>query len=145
MSTTENTRYTVAPHAHLAACELVATYGQDHRHDLAQLEQLTAEHGSDLVAFLVQDLCCAIRSIGEPSWAADDPEASGRATIRAWVQAEVERTQEKMAADVEYIALVQNDEMAALGIPEQYRDRLRAWTNGAPVEEILDRVPADAS
>ena len=81
------------------------------------------------MAVLVQQLDTAIHSpaYGTPEWADD----------------EIERSEDAMQTDAELERAERNAELAHLGVPAQYRARLRAWAGGAPVDEIVKNVPLD--
>jgi hypothetical protein len=119
--------YAVTPDTFIAAAGLVLAYDLNGAHDLVQVEQvLDAFPSGNLVRVLVQQLATAIRS---PKFNVPD-----------WHAHEVERSLEAMQENVVDDIMQRDAELDALGVPEQYRDRLRAWRKGAPVEEILDKT-----
>lgn len=126
----------VHPHPFAATAQLVDAHLRaqplGHGLEISHIQNVLAEHGPEfVVAALVQQLSTAIRS----------PKFS----VEEWVAAEIERSEDALQTDAELHILQQNEEMAALGIPAQYRDRLRAWANGAEVEEIQERLGLEST
>jgi hypothetical protein len=123
----EHDCFAVAPDSFIAAAELVAAYDRNGGHDLAQVERVLDAHPSgNLVQVLVQQLATAIRS---PKF-----------DVQEWAQVEIDRTVAAMRDDVEIDIIEKDAELESLGIPEQYRARVRAWAAGAPLVEIEARI-----
>ena len=103
---------TVHPHVFAATAQLAHAFYRS-GHDRDHIREVIATHGAeDVVAVLVQQLDTAIHSpaYGTPEWADD----------------EIERSEDAMQTDAELERAERNAELADLGVPAQYRARLRA-------------------
>lgn len=116
--------YCVTSDTFIATAELVRTYDRMGSVDLLQLERVLSSYPvGNVVHVLIQQLATAIRS--------------PKTDVPDWADCEVDRTLEAIQDDMVEDINQKNAEMARLGIPPQYRARIRHWAAGAPVDEIL--------